>query len=161
MFNDRAIQIRLFNFYPNKNTYLFWFSERIFRSSRSEVFLRRSCCKATLLKSRCGMGVLLKICCIFSEHLFLRTPLDSCFWVFHEINCFEIQMIKVFNQVFLLLNVPFAKLNDPWNAFFLKLSAWCIIDWVLTGTQVLSHKLCFRVFLKSMFKLILASWTLS
>ena len=27
-----------------------------------------------------GMGVLLYICCIFSEHLFLRTPLDGCFW---------------------------------------------------------------------------------
>ena len=25
------------------------------------------------------MGVLLKICCIFSQHLFLRTPLDGCF----------------------------------------------------------------------------------
>ena len=30
---------------------------------------------ATLLKSHFGMGVLLEICCIFSEHLFLRTPL--------------------------------------------------------------------------------------
>ena len=37
-------------------------------------------CKATLLKSHFGMGILLKICCIFSEHLFLRTPLDGCFW---------------------------------------------------------------------------------
>ena len=26
-----------------------------------------------------SMGVLLQICCIFSEHLFLRTPLDGCF----------------------------------------------------------------------------------
>ena len=26
-----------------------------------------------------GMGVL--ICCIFSEHLFLRTPLGSCFYI--------------------------------------------------------------------------------
>ena len=29
---------------------------------------------------RFDMGVLLWICCIFSEHLFLRTPLDSYFW---------------------------------------------------------------------------------
>ena len=33
----------------------------------------------TLLKSHFGMGVLLSICCIFSENLFLRTPLDGCF----------------------------------------------------------------------------------
>ena len=35
-------------------------------------------CKATLLKSHFSMGVLLKICCIFS-HLFLRIPLEGCF----------------------------------------------------------------------------------
>ena len=35
--------------------------------------------KATLLKSRFGTGILLQICCIFSEHLFLRIPLSSCF----------------------------------------------------------------------------------
>ena len=28
-----------------------------------------------------GMGVLLQICCIFSEHLSLRTPLEDCFWL--------------------------------------------------------------------------------
>ena len=28
------------------------------------------------------MDVLLKICCIFSEYLFLRTPLDGCFCYF-------------------------------------------------------------------------------
>ena len=27
-----------------------------------------------------NMDVLLQICCIFSEHLFLRTPLEGCFW---------------------------------------------------------------------------------
>ena len=35
---------------------------------------------ATLLESHFGMGVLLSICCIFSEHFFLRTPLNDCFW---------------------------------------------------------------------------------
>ena len=25
-------------------------------------------------------GSLEEICCIFSEHLFLKTPLDGCFW---------------------------------------------------------------------------------
>ena len=32
---------------------------------------------ATLLKSHFGMGVLLQICCMISEHLFLRTPLKG------------------------------------------------------------------------------------
>ena len=32
---------------------------------------------ATLLKSHFGMGALLEICCIFPEHLFLRTPVDG------------------------------------------------------------------------------------
>ena len=65
------------------------------RSSRPEVFLGKSVLKfigehpcrtaisikllATLLKSHFGMGVLLLICCIFSEHLFLRAPLSGCF----------------------------------------------------------------------------------
>ena len=53
------IYVCLFNFYANKNTVLFWFPEKIFRSSRPEMFLRRGCCKATLLKSHVGMGVLL------------------------------------------------------------------------------------------------------
>ena len=34
---------------------------------------------AVSLKSYFGMGFLLKICCIFSEHLFLITPLNCCF----------------------------------------------------------------------------------
>ena len=34
---------------------------------------------ATLLKSHFGMGILLLICCIFSENLFLRTPMKGYF----------------------------------------------------------------------------------
>ena len=41
------------------------------------------CCRATLLKSHFGMGVLLQICCIFSKHLFLGTPLGGCFWSYY------------------------------------------------------------------------------
>ena len=33
------------------------------------------------LKSHFAMGVLLWICCIFSEHLFVRTPLEGCFFI--------------------------------------------------------------------------------
>ena len=35
--------------------------------------------KCNLLDSHFDMGVLLEICCIFSEHLFLMTHLDGCF----------------------------------------------------------------------------------
>ena len=78
----------------------------IYRSSRPEVFLRKvllkiyskfigehPCrsmisikllCFATLLKSQFGMGVLLQMCSIFSDHLFLRTPLDGCFWIYEH-----------------------------------------------------------------------------
>ena len=38
-------------------------------------------CKTALLKSHFGMGVLLYSCCIFSEHLLLRTPPGGCFWI--------------------------------------------------------------------------------
>ena len=74
-------------------------SRTIAGSSHYEVFLRkvvlkicskfteehpcRSFCKATLLKSHFGMGILLQICCIFSEHLFLRTTLGGCFRIAH------------------------------------------------------------------------------
>ena len=53
-------------------------------------------CLATLLKSHFGMGVLLYICCVYSEHLFLRTPLDSCFWF-----CLEIWFVTWRNISFL------------------------------------------------------------
>ena len=39
-------------------------------------------CKATSLKSHFVMSVLLKICCMLSEHLFLRTALQDCFCTF-------------------------------------------------------------------------------
>ena len=54
------------------------------RSSPPEVFLRKGVLKicSNFTGERpwrsMGMGVLLQICCIFSEHLFLRTPLEGC-----------------------------------------------------------------------------------
>ena len=55
-------------------------------------------CKATLLKSHFGMGFLLYICCIFSKHLFLRTPLDSRFWTVQEITGKFIKKVKIKND---------------------------------------------------------------
>ena len=64
------------------------------RNSHSEMFLEKSvvkiCSKFTgeqpcqsaisiKLQSNFGMGILLQVCCIFSEDLFLRTPLDGFF----------------------------------------------------------------------------------
>ena len=85
--------------------YYFFYVKTMIRSSHPEVFFgkgvlkicskfigEQQCrsaisikllCFATLLKSHFGMGVLLYICCIFSEHLFLRTPLDGCFWMIY------------------------------------------------------------------------------
>ena len=40
-------------------------------------------CFAILLKSHFAMGVLLWICCIFSEHLFIRRILEGYF-CFHQ-----------------------------------------------------------------------------
>ena len=41
-------------------------------------------CFATLLKSHFRMVVLLQISCIFSERLFLRTPLGGCFCTYKQ-----------------------------------------------------------------------------
>ena len=50
-----------------------WHKEKVDNTSSSypEVFF---------LKSHFGMGVILQICCIFSEHVFLKTPLLGCFY---------------------------------------------------------------------------------
>ena len=45
-----------------------------------QIYRRTLMPKATILKSLFGMGVLLQISCIFSEHLFLVAPLVGCFW---------------------------------------------------------------------------------
>ena len=60
--------------------------ELFYRSTPPEVF-----CKATLLKSHFEMGVLLLICCLFLEHLFLGTPLDGCFCILRNLywKCFS------------------------------------------------------------------------
>ena len=67
-----------FSFLYNKGKTLFVTQ----RSSHPEVFLGKVALqvKATLLKSHFGMDVPLQICCIFSEHFFLGTPLVDCFW---------------------------------------------------------------------------------
>ena len=48
--------------------------------NKSLKMFKKQPSRGALKKSHFGMGVLLWICCIFSEHLFLRVPLDGCFW---------------------------------------------------------------------------------
>ena len=38
------------------------------------------CQSVISIKLHFGMGVVLQICCIFWGHLFLRIPLEGCFW---------------------------------------------------------------------------------
>ena len=47
-----------------------------------------------ILMSYFGMLVLLQICCIFSEHLFQRTPLETCFCLL-EINGFTMVISQI------------------------------------------------------------------
>ena len=66
---------------------MFWkIAADLQENTHAEVRFQQSC-KATIFKSHFGMGVLLKLCCIFSEHFSLRPPLDGCFcillWCFH------------------------------------------------------------------------------
>ena len=66
-----------------------------FRSSHPDVFkvVLKICSKFTgkhphrSVFSNFGVGVLLYICCIFSKHLFIRTPLGDYFCQFNFIFC--------------------------------------------------------------------------
>ena len=67
------------------------------------------------MKSHSGMGVLLYIYCIFSECLFLRTPLDGCFWT-----CYLRVIIDYTSDIysmfllFLLIKHGFFPFNDSY-----------------------------------------------
>ena len=63
------------------------------------------------IKSHCGMGVILKICCIFSECLFLGTPLSGCLCTL-----LPFQPTTVKCELFSLLDVWYSK--PPRSLFF-------------------------------------------
>ena len=65
--------------------------------------------KATLLKSYFSIEVLLLVCCIFSEHLFLKTPLDGCFQNLLEGNAFFLLFIVILN------------ISVKWNSLLTKI----------------------------------------
>ena len=49
----------------------------------------------TLFKSHFGISVLLQICCIFSEHLLLGTPLGGCFCFLYSLK-FMVVHVKTY-----------------------------------------------------------------
>ena len=53
-----------------------------------KIYRRTPMPKCFFGKSHFGKGVFLYICYIFSEHLFLRTPLDGCFCIILEVLIF-------------------------------------------------------------------------
>ena len=63
---------------------MFWkYAANLQENTYTEMWFQQSCF-ASLLKSHFGMSVLLLICCIFSEHLVKRIPLEGCFWRFKQ-----------------------------------------------------------------------------
>ena len=60
-------------------------SRGVFREKYSE-HMQQIYKRASLLKLNFRMGVLLWICCKFSEHLFIRAPLKDCFQNFFNRN---------------------------------------------------------------------------
>ena len=66
-------------------------------------------CEATLLKSHLDMGVLLQIYCIFSEHLFLRTPPEGCFYKRN------LQNFNFLPRIYNNLNVLFKGKSSKWT----------------------------------------------
>ena len=51
-------------------------------------------CKTTLFKSHFDMGVFLEIYCIFSKRLFLRTPLEGYFCIFHRTQDVHLEYLR-------------------------------------------------------------------
>ena len=86
---------------------------------------------ASLFKSHFSMGVFLKICCMFSEYLFLRTSLDGCFWssLVVDIVAFKLQS-KMFNFLHNSLHE-----KCPNTEFFL-VRIFPHFDWIRRDTPV-------------------------
>ena len=104
------------------------------RSSHPEVFLGK-CVLKTFSKfagehpcrsaiSHFGMGALLWICCMSSEHLFLRTPLGGCFCMEFFLLCIsqyldwirEVKIAAWTLQWFILLKMSI-NLTYYWNIY--------------------------------------------
>ena len=63
---------------PSRGLLRKWYSENM-----QQIYRRTPMSKCEFNKLHFGIGAILYIksaACIFSEHIFLRTPLDGCFW---------------------------------------------------------------------------------
>ena len=113
------------------------------RFSRPEVFLRKGVlkicskstgehpfrevwfqysCETTLLKLHFVTGVLLYICCIFSEHLFLGTPLGCCFCIVNTSRSTD-AWIRWFTRL------------TEYERFFLSATFTAKLEWAFVLTQ--------------------------
>ena len=101
--------------------------------SRGILRKRQLYCNVTLLKSHFGMGVLLKICCIISEHLSLRTPLEGCF-------CISKLAKACLPPCQTSLTVLFTKIINAWKQ-------WTTLANRLHYTNLKIFRNCFHLFL--------------
>ena len=116
--------------------------QRIYRRTTMPT---RDFTKATLLKSRFGMDVLLKICCIFSEHLW-RAALNLWTKTFAGLLNFSVavtsEVVLIFAKLqtlhnffylfFLLISSIWIKQVRSYNSQFLKYFSFCEIHHIST-----------------------------
>ena len=72
----------------------------------------QSCQSVATLLQLFGIGVLLSICCIFWEHLFLKTPPDGCFWIYWDSDLWD--MIQN-NCLILLFSFQKICIHENWK----------------------------------------------
>ena len=93
-------------------------------------FLSQSYYKAILLKSHFGMSVVLYICGIFSEHLFLRSLLERCFWTFE--NSFYLKQFRIWIQT----NHPTLQKNSNATQTPLLIGYFYALFFLLTSEKI-------------------------
>ena len=75
---------------------------KISEATICSIFTREYPCRSSIsIKLQTNSNKFQWICCIFSEHLFLRTPLNGCFWNLHYSRC-TLGRIKPLNFYILL-----------------------------------------------------------
>ena len=78
------------------------------------------CRSVTLLKLQFGMGVLLYICCIISEHLFLKTPLKRVLLKVAGCAFIKISRVSFFLSYFIILRTSKIRKREKYRTEKLK-----------------------------------------
>ena len=103
--------------------------------------------KATLLKSNLGMSVLLYICCIFSDNLLLKIPLNGCFWnINQKLLCYICTVSSMKNRCIVLIE-PQCKL-----LCVMHYSIWVIKDLNISVVRRRSEAVALRCSVKVAWK---------